>query len=299
MKKRRLPMWKIHRPLVSIAVFSCLACAASAASLTARQVIDQVKAHTGKPWIGPTVDTFKAGDPDTPVTGIATTFSATLDVLQRAAAKGQNFIIAHEPTFYNHEDRTDWLKSDPIYQQKVAFIESHHLVVFRFHDHWHSMSPDGILHGMVAAIGWQAYQDPSQPHRFVVPEMTLNALAEQLKTRLQIRIVRVVGEAGMKVTQVGFMPGAAGEDQQVSMLERSDIQVLVAGESREWETVEYVWDALAEHRNKALILLGHDVSEEEGMRYCAEWLKTFLPQIPIEYIPAGEPFWQPAALPAN
>lgn len=258
-----------------------------------------MKAHTGVPWSGATVDTFKAGNPDEPVTGIATTFSATLDVLQKASAQGKNFIIAHEPTFYNHEDRTDWLKNDPIYQQKLAFIQSHHMVVFRFHDHWHSMTPDGILHGMVAAIGWQNYVDPKQPNRFVVPEMTLNALAEQLKTRLHIRVVRVVGDAGMKVTQVGFVPGAAGEDTQVKVLERKDVQVLVVGESREWETVEYAWDAQAEHRQKALIILGHDVSEEEGMRYCAEWLKGFLPHVPIEYIPAGEPYWAPTALPAN
>jgi putative NIF3 family GTP cyclohydrolase 1 type 2 len=273
--------------------------AAVAGPLTARQVIEQVKAHTGKPWTTPTVDTFKAGNPDEPVTGIATTFSATLDVLERAAAQGKNFIVAHEPTFYNHEDRTDWLKNDPVYQQKLAFIQSHHMIVFRFHDHWHSMNPDGIQHGMVTAIGWQTYVDPNNPHRFVLPEVTLNALAEQLKTRLHIRVIRVVGEAGMKVTQVGLMPGAAGEDRQVAMLQRNDIQVLVAGEAREWETVEYVWDAIAEHRPKALILLGHDVSEEEGMRYCAEWLKTFLPQVPIAYVPAGEPFWMPAAVPAN
>jgi len=39
------------------------------------------------------------------VTGIAVTMMATLDVLQRAAANGQNLIITHEPTFYDHLDR--------------------------------------------------------------------------------------------------------------------------------------------------------------------------------------------------
>jgi putative NIF3 family GTP cyclohydrolase 1 type 2 len=260
--------------------------------ITARQVIEQVKAHTGKPWTVPTVDTFKAGNPDTPVTGIATTFSATFDVLERAAARGKNFVIAHEPTYYNHLDETDWLKNDPVYQQKLAFIQAHHMVVFRFHDHWHSMNPDGIRYGMAAALGWQQYQDKQNPFRFVLPKTTLESLAGQIKDRLHIRTLRVVGDPNLPVSQIGLLPGAAGEQRQVQLLERNDIQVLVAGESREWETVEYAWDAQKQHRPKALILMGHDVSEEEGMRYCAEWLKTFL-KVPIEYIPAGEPFWIP------
>src|SRR5258708_29340066 len=41
----------------------------------------------------PRVDTFKAGDPDSRVNGIAVTMMATLDVLQRAAAHGDNLII--------------------------------------------------------------------------------------------------------------------------------------------------------------------------------------------------------------
>jgi hypothetical protein len=71
---------------------------------TAREVVAAIQEHVGIPWEKETVDTFKAGNPDTPVTGIAVTMMATLDVLQRAAAKGQNFVITHEPTFYNHLD---------------------------------------------------------------------------------------------------------------------------------------------------------------------------------------------------
>src|SRR5271165_2227436 len=74
--------------------------------LTVRQVIERIQKNVGVPWKAQTVDTFKAGDPDTPVTGIATTMMATYDVLRRAAASGKNLIITHEPTFYNHEDKT-------------------------------------------------------------------------------------------------------------------------------------------------------------------------------------------------
>ena len=49
-----------------------------AQQLTARQVIERIQAHVGVAWHNETVDTFKAGDPDTPVTGIATTMMATV-----------------------------------------------------------------------------------------------------------------------------------------------------------------------------------------------------------------------------
>ena len=29
------------------------------------------------------------------------------------------------------------------------------------------------------------------------------------------------------------------------------------------------------------------------MEYCARWLKTFITEVPIEFLPAGDPFWTP------
>src|SRR4051812_35517297 len=85
---------------------------AARAQVTARDVIERIKQNVGVPWREQTVDTIKAGDRETPVTGIATTMMATFDVLRRAAASGKNLIITHEPTFYSHLDRTDALKKE-------------------------------------------------------------------------------------------------------------------------------------------------------------------------------------------
>ena len=56
---------------------------------------------------------FKAGDPNTLVKGIATTFLCTLDVLQRSAALGSNLVISHEPMFWNGPDKLDQLRDGP------------------------------------------------------------------------------------------------------------------------------------------------------------------------------------------
>src|SRR5262245_52486484 len=125
--------------------------AAEPAVLTARQVIERIQQHVGVPWREETVDTFKAGDPATAVSGIAVTMMATQDVLERAAAAGANLVITHEPTFYGHFDKPGDLEQagDKVLAAKRAFIDAHHLVVWRFHAHWHARRPDGILAGMV------------------------------------------------------------------------------------------------------------------------------------------------------
>jgi putative NIF3 family GTP cyclohydrolase 1 type 2 len=261
--------------------------------LTAREVIARIQTHVGIPWQQETVDTFKAGNPETEVKGIAVTMMATLDVLQRAAATGQNLIITHEPTFYNHLDKPELEESDPVLAAKRVFIQEHGLVVWRFHDHWHRMKPDGIEAGMAHALGWEKFQDPSNQYLFAVPETDLQHVAADLKDRLQIHIMRVVGDPKLKIRKVALVPGASGFVKETHALEISDVQVLVTGEPREWETVEYVADAVAEGKPKALIILGHIPSEQAGMDECARWLKTFVSEVPIEFVAAREPFWSP------
>ncbi len=266
---------------------------AQPAGLTARQVIERIQGHVGVPWQTETVDTFKAGDPDERVTGIATTMMATYDVLVRASAAGKNLIITHEPTFYSHLDKTDAFEKeqDAVWAEKERYIKEHHLVVWRFHDHWHMRRPDGIMTGMVRALDWKSFQSATDPGLFVMPETTVGQAAEQMKKRLGIRVVRVVGDPQMKFTKLAMAPGASGPQYHRQFLQKDSVEVLVIGEVPEWETIEYVADASAEGKKKALILLGHIPSEQAGMQECAEWLKTFVKEVPVEFVATREPFW--------
>ena len=264
--------------------------------LTAREVIERIQKQVGVPWQSDTVDTFKAGDPDVPVTGIAVTMMATLDVLQRAAAAGDNLIITHEPTFFDHLDKAEQLPekdNDPVLAEKRLFISKHGLVIWRFHDHWHARNPDGIEAGMVHALGWEKFQDAHNQYLFDIPETPLEKLASDIKRQLGIHIVRVVGDPGLRVTKVAMAPGAAGFTNHAKALEMPGVQALVIGEAQEWETVEYVADAATEGKQKSLIILSHIPSEQAGMEECTRWLKTFVTEVPIQFIPAREPFWSP------
>ena len=232
------------------------------------------------------------------VTGIATTFLDTMDVLREANRRGLNLVITHEPTFYNHPDDTTFFKDDPIYLEKRAFIEQHHMVVFRLHDEIHDVQPDHIALGLIEALGWQNYIKDSDPFFATIPPTTLGALAVYLQKTLHAPTIRVVGDPKLAITHVALRPGASGLQKQVTALNEKETEVLIAGEASEWETVEYVRDASAQGRHTGLILLGHEVSEESGMEKCNSDLKPIFPQLKVEHIVAGSPMWSPGHPPA-
>ena len=290
---------RIAHASTSIALAVCLgvpqAAHAQAQRLTARQVLDQIKANIGVPWSDQTVDTFKDGDPETPLTGIAVTMMATLDVLQRAAAAGANLVITHEPTFYGHLDQLEPLEkaSDRVTAAKRAFIREHKLVVLRMHDHWHRRKPDAIETGMIRALGWERFRRPESEYLFTLPQTTVERVARDIRDRLGAATLRVVGDPQLAVSRVALAPGFAGFPAHVQALRRDDVEVLVIGEAHEWETVEYVADAVASGQHKALVVIGHIPSEQAGMEDFARWLGPLVSGVPVTFVPAKDPFWSP------
>jgi putative NIF3 family GTP cyclohydrolase 1 type 2 len=256
--------------------------------MTAQEIVDRIRqrlAEQGIAWRAQTVDTFKAGAPGAEVRGIATTGMATLDVLRRAAAAGRNLVVTHEPTFYNHLDETAALADDAVYAAKQRVVAEHGLVVWRFHDHAHALRPDPLVAGSARALGWTEYASPTEPRVYVLPPTTLRALAADVARRLGGRAIRVAGDPEMPVRRVGLGIGYSAPPLGPA------IDVAVGGEIPEaGGNAEYALDAAAAGQPRGLIVLGHMLSEDHGMREVAEWLRTFLPDIPIDFVPAGEPF---------
>ncbi len=259
-------------------------------TMTIQDVIDRILEQIPGGRLAETVDTVKCGDPTQPVTGIVTTFLASYDVIRQAIALGANFIITHEPTFYSHLDDVTDLQDHAVYQAKRQLLDENGIVVWRFHDHWHRHEPDGIGVGVFRALGWDGYVGAENGGAFEIPETTMGELAAYVKDKLGIDAVRIVGDLAMPCRKVALMVGAPGSDWQMAALNRDDVEVLLTGEIREWETSEYVRDAVAQGRRKALIVLGHAQSEEPGMAYLVEWLRPLVPDVPITHIPVGSAF---------
>jgi putative NIF3 family GTP cyclohydrolase 1 type 2 len=262
-----------------------------AAAPTVEALIDRIKKQIGVEWKLESTDGIKAGNPSTLATGIATTSMATLTVLRQAVKAGVNLVITAQPTFYARAE-TGPLRPDPIINAKTEFIASNNLVVFRLSDHWRLRRPDPLSQGLAAALDWTRYQSAGDPSQFDIPAVSLESLAGTIKRRLQSRGgIRIVGNPQIAVRRVGLLPGTTPIQASLKMLPTVD--AIIAGEVREWESVEYVRDKAFAGERKALILVGRVASEEPGMNSCAEWLKTFVPEVPVRHIAAGDPYWRP------
>jgi putative NIF3 family GTP cyclohydrolase 1 type 2 len=234
-----------------------------------------------------TVDTLKAGNRDIPVTGIVTTMFATIEVIRKAIDLGANFIIAHEPTFYNHTDDTS-LQNDDVYQYKAGFLKQHNMAIWRNHDYIHSLVPDGVTMGVLEQLQWKKYADPDVPNIITLPAgATLKDLIGYLKEKLSIEKVRYIGDQSQSCTHLLLMPGAAGGRRQIESIGKIKPDVLICGEISEWETAEYVRDARAKGDKITLVVLGHIASEEPGSEFMLNWLKEKVPSIKSTHISPG------------
>jgi putative NIF3 family GTP cyclohydrolase 1 type 2 len=338
-------------------------------AVTAQDVVDRIKKNVGVDWSTDEVDTFKAGDPSTMVTGVVTTSMATVDVLQKAVQAGANLVITAAPTFYSRADLStpggrgfaaggpgrggpprgggpgaapapspatisgpgtgasapmppppalpasvvpapprgaappaDASTLDPVYAGKNAFIEKHKLVVFRLTHHWNQRAPDPRAQGLAAAMGWTRLRrgDGGQGAgkaaddylHYDVPGITLDALASQLKKTLGTRGgIRAIGDRTITVRKIGLLPGFTLIKDAIAML--PEVDAIVTGEVQEWESATYAQDVAFAGIRKGFISIGRVVYEAPGMQVCADWLKTIVPEVPVRFISAGDPYWKP------
>jgi putative NIF3 family GTP cyclohydrolase 1 type 2 len=259
------------------------------AGWTVGQIIDRfTKEVPGAPLVN-TVDTLKAGSHDTQVTGIVTTMFATLAVIDKAIGLNANFIIAHEPTFYNHLDDTAWLRGDDVYEHKAELLKKHNVAVWRNHDHIHQLRMDGVTAGVVSRLGWEKLTAPGKQNVIEIPTGPLRSVIDHVKERLQIERVRYVGDLSQPCKKVLLLPGASGGRNQITAIGNEKPDVVLCGELSEWETAEYVRDANAMGRKLSLVVLGHAVSEEPGSEFLASWLKANIAGVKVTHVPAGNP----------
>jgi putative NIF3 family GTP cyclohydrolase 1 type 2 len=280
--------------LSALTVRSALAWTSSfPAGITARQVVDRIKgklAKEGVPWRPSFFDGFHLGDPNTPLTGIATTFQPTLDVLKRAASRKKNFVISHESTFWDGFDPVQVMRNDPVCQAKIEFAKQNRMVVWRIHDHWHRRKPDPIFLALARKLEWASYYDSTvRPGHYTLPEMSLEEVARHIQKKLNTLNVIVVGDRQLRVTTIGdcihilstVLPALRNYD------------VALVGETPEHDSFEYVRDAVALGEKKGLIMISHEGLEEWGMQDFAEWLRPICPELSVEWVATGDPFQVP------
>jgi len=263
--------------------------------MNVKEIVNLILTNCNIPLLEKTCDRLMAGSWNSEVTGIVTTFMATVDVIQESIARGANLIITHEPTYFTGADQTDWLAEDDVFLLKQKLITENKLNIWRFHDHMHITKPDKIYVGLNKELNWDQYNIPGKPHCYVLPATTVEELSTFLKGKLDVKAVQIVGKKDAKIERVGFLVGGGSlglgsEQMPMELMRNENLDVVICGEILEWTLCAYVRDASQLGLNKNMIILGHNRTEEVGMKYLPEWLATLVPNIDISFVEAGEPF---------
>lgn len=271
--------------------------------MTVREVVDGMLKKTGVEPLpyDKTCDRLMTGSYDMEVTKIVTTFMATVEVIKKAIDIGANLIITHEPTWFTGLDSTDWLENDPVYHKKRELIDKHNIAIWRFHDHMHMADEDGIYRGFNEELGWTDYRidNPENLKHFGVcykiPETTLEELCNFFKEKLDMKVVQIVGNPKMKVERVSVLVGGGSlglgrEELPMMIMNDNNLDLIICGEITEWTTSAYVRDAAELGFNKGMLVLGHERSEEPGMKHLGKWMQDIVGDIEIHFVDSKEPF---------
>ena len=267
--------------------------------MTIQEIINAILAY--HPDLGDrrTCDVIIGSDPDRECIGIAVSIAPTVAVIRKAIELGANFILVHEPTFYSgYDDECEWLAGNEVYEEKRQLLLNHGIVIYRDHDHIHTHRPDGIFHYMMKQLGWLEYIQPGAGlmSQIKLPETTFGELVQHVKQAMGLETIRYIGNLDAKVSTVGFcghlLPNEStnwSNNEQVAAAWQYD--VVIPGEVVEWTLPLYIQDAALLGKAKGMILPGHFIQEEAGMRWAEAWLRPLVgDELPITFVSAGDMF---------
>ena len=175
------------------------------------------------------------------------------------------------------------VRKDPTCRFKRDFIQSNNLVVWRFFDNWNARKPDAQLAGLARALGWAG-----DSGYFPLSHATLKETAAHIKRTLKMKSMRIISDPNTRVTKAALSHGMYQVADLERHMEEPGVDLVVIGEPIEWEASPYFADLVASGQKKGLIVLGQEVSEEPGCGEMANGLRSFLKDVPVEWIPTGE-----------
>ncbi len=233
------------------------------------------------------VDTFKSGDPETEVLGIAVSWMSTREALTQALELGCNVFVTHEPTFYTHHDDL----SSPVFElegacEKLAFVKASGITVVRCHDLWDQVPEIGIPDAWGEALGLGEAVDGTGYYRvYDVAGRTAGDVARQVAERTRPfgqEAVQLFGDADTPVSRVAIGTGAITPLFSYLHDFRIDLAICTDDGFTAWQHGAYALDA-----GLPVIVVNHATSEEPGMMRLAEHLQAQFPDTPVHFIPRG------------
>lgn len=253
-------------------------------SLLAGEVADYLES-LAPPWEFPTdtVDTFKAGGPDTVVTGIAVAWLPFTWALERARALDCSLFVTHEPTYYDHRDDREELFQLDIPAERRQKLEEWGMAVLRCHDLWDRFPEKGITASWGDFLGLDRLVAHSEYARvYAVEPTTARTVAERVAARtagLGQPGVHLIGEGERSVETVCVGTGAISPYLELVARFQPDLVVCSDDGMDYWRDGAYAVDG-----GPPIVVVHHGVTEEPGVARLAEQLRAGFPGTPIHHI---------------
>ncbi len=235
------------------------------------------------PYPNDTVDTFKAGGPNTIVTGMAVAWLPFTWALEKASTLDCSLFITHEPTFYDHWDSRNELFNLKIPRERRRLLERSGMAVLRCHDLWDRYPGLGITTAWGDHLGLDRLITSDEYSRvYAVEPTTAREFASQVAGRLISEGqpgVQLVGDGDTLIETVCIGTGA--ETPYLDLVAKFDPDLVVCSD----DGMNYWRDgAFAVDGGPPIVVVHHGVSEEPGVARLAEQLRSGFPQVKVHHI---------------
>lgn len=238
-----------------------------------------------------------AGSPDMEVSGVATCFSPSVDVLKRAAAQKVNLVVALGHPFYRYDPLRpgapprQLIEALPSVLAKRELIAQQNLAVVRVRMAWEAVRPGAGPLALAKALGLS--QPQAAGDDFVVCATSAPAAGKwvQALSRSGHAGLRLMGDPATSITRVAVASGLVTPEKLGRMLADPAVNGVICGEVVEWEAGPYMQDVIASGRRAAMILTGFAASQEPNAAAMADWMRDLLPELHVSYLSDANPIW--------
>lgn len=214
------------------------------------------------------------GDANSDVTGILVTWMITIEAINRAIKENCNLILCHETPFFGtnwnsvKQNIPPWKANE---ERKRLCIENEITVIQS-----HSTLDEVLItdtFGEVLGLPKPSVQAWRLQNIYEIPPILLRKLAQRVKKKMGLKIVRVVGDLNKKVKRIGMAYGGIGLSTNLGFWEQMlqwNPEVVIAGETDEY-AMRYAID-----NNLCVIETTHPISENPGLeKFCGELRHVF------------------------
>ena len=224
---------------------------------------------------------LRYGNTEKTVAGITVCWMADVEVIQSAVSSRHNVIIAHEDLLFPPDYSSGFSKKNPgvVSKERISLLKQHNISVIRLHGLLDKLC---VLDDFGKKLKLSKSVVKEKFYRvYEIKPVSLKEFAESVKKNLKLHQVRTVGSLSQKVKRIGGLWGGLGLSINAGFIDKIlnyGVDTVIAGEMD-----EYPMRACLD-MNIGVVEVGHEVSEDIGLKNFTKVLQEKIPVIPAKFI---------------